>query len=82
MAPELDHDRKTTRDGPPGIAEDNGVEFWTHIANQHWLKSSKSKKVKADVIRRDIWDALEKEDFQFRSLLVLENLQLLEQYAQ
>jgi intron-binding protein aquarius len=54
------------------------------VAKQHWLKTTKraSKvKVKNDVLKREIWDALEKDGFQFKSLLALEGLQTLERYV-
>jgi len=81
MALGPDPDARPTDGGRPGVAYDDGVDHWTQIANEHWLKSSRSKKVKPDIIKRDIWDVLEKENFQSKSLLALENLQLLEQYA-
>jgi len=67
--------------------EDPSTEHvFVQLAKQHWLKPTTSKrpvtkvKVKADVLKEQIWDVLEKEDFQFQSLLLLENLQLLESY--
>lgn len=54
------------------------------VARQHWLKITKraSKvKVKNDVLKREIWDALEKDGFQFKSLVALEGLQTLERYV-
>jgi hypothetical protein len=59
-------------------------EFAT-LARQHWLKTPKKKaakvKVKNDVLKREIWDTLEKENFPLKSLLVLEGLQTLERLA-
>ncbi len=58
-------------------------EFAT-LARQHWLKSSRRTakvSVKNDVLKREIWDPLEKENFPLKSLLVLEGLQTLERYA-
>lgn len=54
---------------------------WTQVAEKHWSKPVKSRKVKAEVVKKEIWNVLEQEEFQFRSLLVLENLQLLEKYV-
>ncbi len=54
---------------------------WTQLAQKHWLKPSKSGKVRSEVIKNEIWDVLEAEDFLFRSLLLLENSQLLEKYG-
>lgn len=55
-------------------------EFAT-IARQHWLQSSKKPatvKVRNEVVKTEIWDALEKENFALKSLSVLEGLQFLE----
>ena len=54
---------------------------WIQLAQKHWLKTSKSGKVKSEVIKNEIWDVLEAEDFLFRSLLQLEHSQLLEKYG-
>ena len=54
---------------------------WTQLAQKHWLKSARSGKVKPEVIKNEIWDVLEAEDFSLRSLLQLENSQLLEKYG-
>ncbi|CAD6502197.1 BgTH12-02436 [Blumeria graminis f. sp. triticale] len=48
-------------------------------ANKFWLKSTKVK-ITAEVLKANIWDFLEKEDFAFKFLLDLENLQILEDY--
>lgn len=53
---------------------------WTQLAEKHWLKPAQTRKVKPDVIKRDIWDFLEEEGFDLRSLLQIESLQLLEKY--
>ena len=54
---------------------------WQQLAEKQWAKpTSKPRKVRAEVVKNDIWDVLEKENYEFRSLLALENLQLLEQY--
>lgn len=81
MAPAPDVDMKPTEDGRLGATDSDGVDHWAQVANEHWLKTSKSKKVKKDVIKSEIWDVLEKENFHFRSLLALENLQILESYV-
>ena len=60
------------------IEDDNR---WTQLAQKHWSRPSKSGKVKSEIIRNEIWDVLEAEDFLFRSLLQLENSQLLEKYG-
>lgn len=61
-------------------AAEEQSEF-VQLAKQHWLKPSKRAtkvKVKNDVLKRDIWDPLEKEKFPLSSLLTLEGLQILE----
>ncbi|KAL9604198.1 MAG: hypothetical protein Q9179_001945, partial [Wetmoreana sp. 5 TL-2023] len=67
-------------DGRPVADELDGGNPWTKLARQHWPGGRKSKKVKPEVIKNEIWDVLENEGFQFRSLLILETLQLLESY--
>ena len=64
------------------VVEELGEDsHWTQLAKKHWSKPAESKKVKPEVIKNEIWGALEKEQFLFRSLLLLENLQLLEKYG-
>jgi intron-binding protein aquarius len=75
-------------DGPKAAVEDasnaNASEegnTWAQLAQKHWLKKSgKSPKVKVkpDILKKEIWDVLEKEDFPYSSLLALENLQILD----
>jgi intron-binding protein aquarius len=70
----------TTR---PTAAEIEGETEFAQLAKQHWLKTTKRTtkvKVKNDVLKREIWDTLEKDGFQYKSLLVLEGLQILESY--
>lgn len=58
-----------------------GESEFAQLAKQHWLKPSKKAtkvKVKNDVLKRDIWDPLEKDKFPVASLLSLESLQILE----
>ncbi|MCJ1281245.1 hypothetical protein MMC26_000563 [Xylographa opegraphella] len=54
---------------------------WKQLAETQWSKpSAKARKVRPEVVKTEIWDVLEKEGFAFRSLLILDNLQLLEKY--
>lgn len=72
----------TLRDGDePGVGDLESDNHWAQLAKKHWPKPAKSKKIKPEVIKKEIWDVLEQESFYFRSLLVLENLQLLEKYT-
>ncbi|KAK4106919.1 hypothetical protein N658DRAFT_413858 [Parathielavia hyrcaniae] len=73
--------------GRPTIDDLEGESEFASLARQHWLKTPKQAakakakvKVKNDVLKREIWDALEKENFPLKSLLVLEGLQTLESY--
>jgi intron-binding protein aquarius len=76
--------RKGADVGQPAVADVEGENSFSLLAKKYWLKTSKKPakvKVKPDVLKNEIWDVLEKEDFDFRSLLALENLQILEKYA-
>ena len=54
---------------------------WRDLAQKHWSNpSTKHRKVRSEVVKNDIWDVLEEDGFEFRTLLTLENLQLLEKY--
>ncbi|KAJ5403889.1 hypothetical protein N7509_003760 [Penicillium cosmopolitanum] len=52
---------------------------WLKLAKTHWL-DVKVRKVKPDVIKKQLWDPLEAEGFTNRSLLILENLNVLEKF--
>lgn len=64
-----------------GVGDNEGLDRWTRLAEKHWLKSTHVKRVNPDLIKNDIWDTLVHDGFDFRSLLALENLQLLERYV-
>lgn len=71
-------------DGRPTVADLQGETPFAQFAKEHWLKTSKKGtkvKVKADLLKREVWDVLQKENFAFKSLLVLENLQILEKHV-
>ena len=62
--------------------ESSDEEQWKQLAEAQWSKSSaKVRKVRPEFVKSEIWDVLEKEDFAFRSLLILDNLQLLEKFV-
>ena len=74
---------KATAKHPANEELDGENEFAT-LARQHWLKTSRRTTkviVKNDVLKREIWDPLEKDGFPLKSLLALEGLQTLERYA-
>jgi intron-binding protein aquarius len=73
--------RQDTENGRPTIADLYGDSHFALLAKQHWLKSTKKAakiKVKPEIVKKEIWDVLEREDFSYKSLLILENLQILE----
>ncbi|KXX79826.1 Intron-binding protein aquarius [Madurella mycetomatis] len=69
--------------GRPTVDDLEGQSEFATLARQHWLKTPRRTakvKVKNDVLKREIWDTLERENFPLKSLLVLEGLQILESY--
>jgi intron-binding protein aquarius len=87
MAPRTrgkDEPQREVDDGRPTVADLQGENPFAQLARKHWLKTSKKSakvKVKEDVLKSEIWDVLVQENFAFKSLLVLENLQILERYG-
>lgn len=73
-----------SEDGRPTPAEVEQEEHqFVQLARKHWLKPGKKPakpKVKNDVLKQSIWDLLEREGFQYKTLLLLESLQTLERY--
>ncbi|KAB8258874.1 P-loop containing nucleoside triphosphate hydrolase protein [Aspergillus pseudonomiae] len=67
-------------DSRPTVEDFREDSAWVQLAKTHWLETSKVRKVKQDVIKKDIWDPLEADNFSFRSLLTLENLNILEKF--
>lgn len=54
---------------------------WAQVAKKYWLKSggrSAKVKIKGEILKKEIYDVLEKEDFAYWSLQSLENLQILD----
>lgn len=62
------------------LEDSERFDDWNSLALRHWSKSTRAKKVDPEVIRNEIWDVLQSNNFDFRSLLALDNLQLLEKY--
>ncbi|KAJ5096196.1 CWF11 family [Penicillium alfredii] len=52
---------------------------WVQLAKTHWL-DAKVRKAKPDVIQQQLWGPLEAEGFSSHSLLILENLNVLEKF--
>lgn len=68
----FDHNR-------PTIAELSGQGHFAQLARTYWLNTSvKGNRGSVGIIKSEIWDHLEKENFAYGSLLLLENLQILE----
>lgn len=67
-------------DSRPTVEDFREGSSWVKLAKSHWLEKPKVRKVKQDVIKKDFWDPLETERFSLRSLLILENLNILEKY--
>jgi intron-binding protein aquarius len=67
----------------PAEVEEQEHPF-VQLARKSWLKSGKKNglaKVKSDVLKQGLWDVLEREGFQYKSLRLLESLQTLERYV-
>ncbi|KAJ5543140.1 CWF11 family [Penicillium sp. DV-2018c] len=63
----------------PTVVDFREENPWVQVAKAHWL-NAKVRKAKADVIKKQLWDPLEAEGFNTRSLLILENLNILEKF--
>ena len=74
MAPALDSSNSNMADVTPN-------ERWSQLAGELWLSSSSARETRPDTIKSRIWDPLESDRFDPRSLSLLENLQILERYA-
>ncbi|EOA82516.1 uncharacterized protein SETTUDRAFT_140653 [Exserohilum turcica Et28A] len=64
----------------PTVADLHGENHFAQVARKNWLAAKKTPKVRPDVVKKDLWDHLETAHFAHSSLLILENLQLLERY--
>jgi intron-binding protein aquarius len=62
----------------PTVSDLHGENHYAQVARKNWLNTKKAPKVRQNVLKEELWDPLEKEDFAFGSLLILENLQLVE----
>ena len=80
--PEPKREPKAEHPTPAEVEQEEHV--LVQVARKHWLKPSRRStnvKVKNDVLKQDIWDSLERENFPYKSLLLLESLQTLERYG-
>ncbi|KAH9877238.1 hypothetical protein IAQ61_002601 [Plenodomus lingam] len=64
----------------PTVADLHGENHFAQVARKHWLGAKKPPKVRPEVVKKELWDELENGEFAYSSLLMLENLQLLERY--
>jgi intron-binding protein aquarius len=64
----------------PTVADLHGENHFAQVARKNWLAAKKTPKVRPEVVKKDLWDELETSGFSYSSLLILENLQLLERY--
>lgn len=73
--------KNAVQESPSDVGPEQ-TDSWAQLAQKHWLKatgkSTKPVKVKPDVVKNEIWDVLEKNDFNFRDLTELEGLQFLD----
>lgn len=74
MRPAMAHSLDTR----PTVSDLQDDNHWVALAKKHWLKEKQGRKVKQETIKKDIWDVLESEGFTLHSLLILENLHILE----
>ena len=57
-------------------------DHWQSLAEKVWAsKTSKIRKVRADILEKQLWDRLENQQFDYASLLSLESLQLVERHV-
>lgn len=56
------------------------TEQWEQLAKDLWLSTSSASNVRPEIILRKIWEPLVAEAFNWRSLDILERLQILERY--
>lgn len=76
------HEEPAAEHPTPAEIEEEEHQF-VQVARANWLKKSKKTakvKVKNDILKQ-IWEILERDGFQHKSLLLLESLQTLERYA-
>ncbi|CAG8108974.1 unnamed protein product [Penicillium salamii] len=68
-----------TLESRPTVVDFRDDSPWVQLAKAHWL-DAKVRKAKPDVIKKQLWDPLEADGFNSRSLLILENLNILEKF--
>ncbi|KAI9704038.1 MAG: hypothetical protein M1820_005660 [Bogoriella megaspora] len=66
--------------GRPTLEDLHGDNHYANLARKIWANKKKPPKVQPKVVKEEIWDQLEKDEFALGKLLLLEQLQLLEGY--
>lgn len=61
----------------PTVSDLHGENQYAQFAQKYWSTTKKAK-VKSNILKTELWDSLEKDGFAYGSLLILENLQVLE----
>jgi intron-binding protein aquarius len=64
----------------PTVADLHGENPFAQVARDNWTNSQGPPKIRQTVVKDDLWDPLERDGFPYMTLLILENLQLLEKY--
>jgi intron-binding protein aquarius len=64
----------------PTVTDLHGENQFAKLARKHWAQSNKAPNIKPGILKSELWDELEKEKFAYGSLLILENLQIVEKY--
>lgn len=75
------NDPSTIYGSQEAAGDPEGLGHWKSLAQKYWSKPTKAKKVNPEVIKKEIWDVLQADSFEYRSLLALDNLQLLEKFV-
>lgn len=60
------------------MQESELVDDWHAVASRLWMKDTAVTRTSPEIIKKELWDPLEKESFSLRSLVALESLQVLE----
>ena len=69
---------KSLNESRPTVADLHGDNHYARLARENWSAAPRQAKFRQDILKNGLWDPLEKEEFAYRSLLILENLQALE----
>ncbi|KAH0565657.1 hypothetical protein GP486_000947 [Trichoglossum hirsutum] len=80
MAPRKSVKEVGPADSRPTVAELQGDNHYAQLAKKNWLNTPGPSRFNPELLKSGVWEPLENENFQFRSLLILENLRLLENY--